>query len=109
MPADFAPGQPLALLFGAADEDAEVWLNGQRVGEHTCASTGLAPEQIWTLPFSLDVGTAVRREESNLLAVRVYNRRGMGGVWKPVYLYVPSPATANLDLTLAALQGQRGR
>jgi len=81
------PTQPAPmLLFGAADEDAEVWLNGEKLGDHTCASTGLAPEQIWTTPFALDPGPLLHRPGPNLLAVRVYNRLGMGGLWQPVYL-----------------------
>lgn len=74
------------LYFGAVDEDAWVYLNGKQVLEHSCASTGLIPEQIWMTPFLIDVAPQLRAGQANTLAVRVLNRLGMGGVYLPVYL-----------------------
>jgi beta-galactosidase/beta-glucuronidase len=51
------------LRFGAVDYLAEVWLNGEAVGSHEGADT----------PFMLDVTTALKGGEDNLLAVRVLN------------------------------------
>jgi len=74
------------LHFGAVDEDAWVYLNGRLVCEHTCQSTGLAPEQIWVTPFACDVGPYLRPRQPNTVAVRVLNRLAMGGVYLPVTL-----------------------
>jgi len=74
----------LRLLFGAVDEDAEVYINGQKAFTHTSASTGLAPDEIWVTPFAFDPRPFFRPGD-NLIAVRVRNVRGMGGVWKPAY------------------------
>lgn len=74
------------LYFGAVDEDATVFLNGQQVFEHSCASTGLSPDQIWLKPFAFDAAAQLRPGQANLLAVRVLNRLGMGGIYLPVYL-----------------------
>jgi hypothetical protein len=43
VPAEFGERQVVRVFFGAADEDAEVFLNGEKVFEHTCESTGLTP------------------------------------------------------------------
>ena len=76
----------LYLYFGAVDEDAYVFINGQQAAEHSCKSTGLSPDVIWLTPFSLAVRDRLRLGAASSLAVRVYNRLGMGGVYKPVYL-----------------------
>ncbi len=52
--------QKVALRFGSANYQAEVWLNGQRLGQHDGGH----------LPFEFDVTSHVRRE-GNLLVVRV--------------------------------------
>lgn len=74
------------LYFGAVDEDAWVYLNGQQVFEHSCASTGLTPDQIWATPFVFDAAPHLRPGQPNTLAVRVFNRLGMGGIYLPAYL-----------------------
>jgi hypothetical protein len=51
------------LRFWAVDYAAQVWLNGQCVGEHEGGET----------PFVLDVTDAIRAGARNLLAVRVLN------------------------------------
>lgn len=51
------------LRFWAVDYQAEVWLNGFRVGEHEGGES----------PFVFDISERVRPEQENLLAVRVLN------------------------------------
>ena len=74
------------MLFGAVDEDAWIYINGSRAFDHTVVSTGLPPHTIWTTAFKFDARPLLKVGEENVIAVRVYNRLGMGGVWKPVYL-----------------------
>ncbi|MCP4641771.1 MAG: hypothetical protein GY851_15115, partial [bacterium] len=76
----------LRLFFPAVDEDATVYINGKKAFEHTCESTGLTPDQIWKRPFAFDPTPFLNFGGENVLAVRVYNRGGMGGVYKPVSL-----------------------
>ncbi len=85
----------LYLHFGAVDEDAYVYLNGKLVHEHSCDSTGLHPSDIWTMPFVLDVRPHLKFGQKNTVAVRVYSRGGMGGIYKPVHLIA---ADRKLDL-----------
>ena len=99
-PATFA-GKRLYLVFGAVDEDAHIHVNGAKVFEHSCASTGLVPNSIWETPFACEVSEFLRPGEEDLLAVGVYNRAGMGGIYKPVHL-----VAADADLDLVALQEQ---
>jgi hypothetical protein len=66
---------PMALVFGGADDDADVWINGMKVGAHVGYSE----------VFSLDVGRSLRRGK-NEVVVRVNDRGGPGGIYKPVTL-----------------------
>ena len=76
----------LYLHFGAADEDAYVYLNGRMIFEHSGATTGLPIEDIWTTPFSVPLKSDFNRNGENWLVVRVRNTSGMGGLWKPVHV-----------------------
>ena len=73
------------LYFEACDEDAWVYLNGEEIFEHSGETTGLLISEIWLTPFVVPLNDVTLRGE-DLLAVRVYNSTGMGGVWKPVHL-----------------------
>jgi len=108
LPADFGKGQLVRLFVGAADEDCTVYLNGKKAFEHTCASTKLTPEQIWDRPFLFDPTPFLKPGAENVLALRIYNRAAMGGVWKPIYLLAcdeePEPS---LVLDMIRLQGEK--
>ncbi len=84
-PSEFA-GKKVYLVFEAVDEDAHVYINGTKVFEHSCNSTGLKPSAIWLTPFAFEAGSSLRPGEEDLLAVAVYNRAGMGGIYRPVCL-----------------------
>jgi hypothetical protein len=73
------PGKRISLVFGAADEEAIVWLNGERIGAHEQGEMG------WDERFEFDVTNKLRRGD-NQLTVRVFDRTGPGGVWKSVKL-----------------------
>lgn len=75
-------GKPVSLVFGAVDEDAKVWVNGQYAGAHPFVK----PED-WKTPFEIDITRHVRfGKEDNTLAVRVLDNRGAGGIWRPVWV-----------------------
>lgn len=77
-----AEGKSFELAFGAVDEDAWVWLNGTYVGQHVEGEAG------WDKPFRFDVEREIRWGAENLIAVRVFDSRHGGGIWKPVRLEV---------------------
>ena len=98
-PAEFA-GKKVYFVFEAVDEDTHVYVNGTKVFEHSCDSTGLKPNAIWLTPFAFEVGSSLRPGEEDLLTVAVYNRAGMGGIYRPVFL-----VATDAELDVAALLG----
>lgn len=72
--------QRVELRFGAVDESAWVWLNGEYAGEHDVGLSG------WDKPFRLDVTRLLRWGQENQIAVRVHNAKMAGGIWKPITL-----------------------
>ena len=74
-------GRKLRLVFGAVDEDAWIWVNGQKAGEHA-----LGPEG-WNSAFDLDVTGKLVPGQTNTIAVRVHNSAGVGGIWKSMKLF----------------------
>ena len=95
------------LLFGAVDEEAEIYINGEKAFDHTEDSTGIYYRDIWTRPFLFDARPHLKPGEKNLIAVRVYNRMGMGGIWKPVYL-VSADVPVNPRVLFEVIQRETG-
>jgi len=108
------PLKRMILNFEAVDYRSEVWVNGQHVGGHVGGNT----------PFSLDVSSAVRSGE-NEIVVRVedqtegfqlrgkqtLNPRGIwytqvSGIWQTVWMEeVPSAYIRELDMSTGAARG----
>ncbi len=66
---------PMTLYFAGVDDDASVWLNGRLVGSHAGYSDA----------FWFDV-TAFLRKGRNDLVVRVVDKGGPGGIYRPITL-----------------------
>ena len=78
-------GKPLCLFFGSIDEQAWVYVNGVLVREHTIASEGKPVGSLWEDPFVAEVPPdKLKYGDNNVLAVRVNNSAGPGGIWRPV-------------------------
>ena len=73
-------GKSVFLAFGAADESAWVWLNGWTVGSQDIGT------HAWIDPFALDVTPYIRPGQENVLAIKVLNSSGPGGLWKSIKL-----------------------
>jgi len=78
------PAGRVVLQFGAVDEACQVWLNGKKLLDRPYPFEG--DRESWTKPFQVDVTDALSPEGRNLLAVRVEDAAGAGGVWRPVWL-----------------------
>lgn len=65
--------QPMALFFGGVDDDADIWLNGKKVGAHVGYSE----------PFYFGIKDAMRQGK-NELVIRVNDYSGPGGIYKPI-------------------------
>jgi hypothetical protein len=72
------------LIFGAIDEACTVWVNGIKVLTRPYPYHG--DQDSWRKMFRIDISKAVSYEHPNILAVRVENNAGAGGIWKPVWL-----------------------
>lgn len=70
----------LALHFGAVDESAWIWIDGEYVGQHDIGPTG------WNVPFQLDVTDLVEPGEEHQITVRAMNTAAAGGIWQPIHL-----------------------
>lgn len=104
IPDDFK-ARHVYLLFEACDEDAWVYVDGKLALDHSCEKTGLRPEQIWNASFMVDLAAepVASATGQKTIAVRINNRLGMGGIWKPVYL-IASDAELTVDEAKAALK-----
>jgi hypothetical protein len=63
-----AEGRRLLLHFGAVDQSCQVWVNGQRVGEHAGGYTG----------FSFDISDTLREGQDQELVLRVIDPSDAG-------------------------------
>ena len=75
-----AAGDRQLLRFGAADERAWVWVNGQYAGNHDLGTAG------WDKSFEIDVTKFLKWGQPNQITVRVTNEAMAGGLHKPVEL-----------------------
>ena len=75
LPADWR-GQAIRLRFEAVAESAQVWLNGQKLGEHAGGAT----------PFEFTITQTAHVGASNLLALRVTGGKWGMGLWQGVLL-----------------------
>ena len=85
LPPEALGKKPLLLYFGAVDDHAWVYLNGELVGSHAIGAIG------WDQPFTVPITDRVRPgNEENVLAVRVWDMAGMGGIFRPVWVVTPA-------------------
>lgn len=68
----------LEIHFGAVDESAWVWINGQFAGYHHIGPAG------WEVPFALEVGELVEPGQVNQITIMAMNTGAAGGIWRPV-------------------------
>jgi len=76
-------GKTVQLCFGAADEIAKVYVNGELAGEHDIGPEG------WDKRFFIDVTKQITAGEENVIAVRVIDSDRAGGLWKPIKVVTP--------------------
>jgi glycosidase len=63
----------MVVFFGGVDDDADVWLDGEKIGSHAGYSES----------FSLDLPRQLKPGKKELV-VRVFDNSGPGGIYKPV-------------------------
>ena len=81
VPADWKD-RKVYLYFGAVDESAWVYCNGQKAGKHLF----LKPDD-WHTPFAIEITKQINWKKSMQdVTVRVEDKMGAGGIWKEVFL-----------------------
>lgn len=70
------------LYFGAVDESCHVYVNGKEAGKHLFVKS-----DDWNTPFSIKINDFIRWDTgTQIVIVRVEDKGGMGGIWKPVWV-----------------------
>ena len=77
-------GKKIYLVFGAVDESAWLYVNGKFAGKRIYQK-----DPDYYTPFALEITDTVdwNRKVQNVV-VRVEDKYGAGGIWKPVYVTV---------------------
>ncbi|MFH1615227.1 MAG: sugar-binding domain-containing protein [Planctomycetota bacterium] len=83
VPAEAIGNPKLLLAFGAVDEDCWIYIDGKFVDSFTHGGSG------WNTPFEIDVTNHITPGKTHLIAVRVVDTAGPGGIWKSVKLIAP--------------------
>jgi cyclomaltodextrinase / maltogenic alpha-amylase / neopullulanase len=88
--------QPLSIFFSGVDDDADVWINGLKVGSHAGYSDS----------FSLPIDQAVK-VGSNEIVIRVNDNTGPGGIYKPVTIVPTNKLDQLLRTKYAAMVAKK--
>jgi|GEM_PF-6982508 len=81
-------GKRLVLYFGAVDGDADVYINGKHLGRH---EGDVGDGDGWQTPFWFDITDFVNQSGENIIAVRVHDTAGHGGIYKNAEIIRVSP------------------
>ena len=80
-------GRKVFLRFGAVDESCWVYVNGKLAGQHLYEKSN-----DWKTPFEIEVGPYLDGAKARqAVTVRVEDKGGSGGVWRPVWLVSKKP------------------
>ncbi len=72
---------PTALQFASVDDNATVYLNGQKLSDH----------RGWSAPFSVEIGDSWKANAPNELAILVENTAGDGGIMGAAGVQIGAP------------------
>ena len=89
-------GQNALLTVGAADETCKLWVNGKLALDRPYPYQG--DNDSWATPFTVDITEYLTNDGDNLLAFKVVDTAGQGGIWRPVYLKFSPKTAVNLIL-----------
>ena len=81
IPADWKD-RKVFLYFGAVDESCRLYVNGKKAGERIFKKS-----TDWSTPFAIEITSFIdwKQKQQNVI-VRVEDKSGQGGIWKPVWL-----------------------
>lgn len=76
-------GKEVYLTFGAVDESCWVYVNGKEAGSRIFKN----PDD-WKMPFNIMIGKELLNNTKNVITLRVEDKSGAGGIWKPVWISI---------------------
>jgi len=92
------------VCFGAVDESAWVYIDGELRHTSTPETTGLEVIKLWATPFRFDAAQWLKPGREHQFTVRVHDAGGMGGLYMPVLLVgSDTPLTAAQILEAAGV------
>jgi len=75
-------GKAVELCVGAADEIADIYIDGKHVGQF---------DRGWNRRFNVDITSFIKPGEEHLVAVRIYDSQRAGGLWRGIKVVSPKP------------------
>ena len=84
VPKSLADHEHVYLYFGAVDESFRLYIDGRMVHESLYASA--KDPNLWKKPRTVEVTPHLSAGATHVVAVRVHDSGGAGGLWKPVFL-----------------------
>ncbi|MBN2449424.1 MAG: DUF4838 domain-containing protein [Lentisphaeria bacterium] len=81
---EWAARRRLVLHFGAVDESFRLYIDGRLV--HESLFDPAADPDLWKKPRTVDVTDFLKPGAAAVLAVRVHDSAGAGGLWKPAFV-----------------------
>jgi len=85
IPADWE-GAKVRLVAEGVDDVYGLYVNGEFVAFHGDLAKGHDEGSIWLQQTVSDVSDYIRPGEKNVIAIRVLDWTGNGGIWRPIYL-----------------------
>lgn len=82
-------GSKVKLTLGAVDESCWIYLNGELVGEFIYDA--VKEPDGWKIPRVVDITGKVKYGELNVIAVKVEDKGGAGGIWKGAFITLENP------------------
>lgn len=81
IPSDWK-NRKIFLYFGAVDESCWLYVNGKPAGERLFKKSN-----DWSTPFAIEITPVINwKKAAQSVIVRVEDKSGQGGIWKPVWL-----------------------
>jgi alpha-glucosidase (family GH31 glycosyl hydrolase) len=93
------PFGPLYIIFGGVDDEYDLYINGSLVKHQ-----GSPTSSVYNTPTATEVGTALRRGEVNLIAVRVIDNGGNGGMTAGPFVVANKAPVPGIRFNLANQQ-----
>lgn len=94
---DMLKNENIYLVFEGIDEEGTVYINGNKLAEHTTKATGMATYALYVDPVICDIKPYVK-VGINHITCAIGNYAGAGGIYKPVKIILTSQPNTENDI-----------